>query len=287
MSDRQSAVGFWDRLGPDTAGMPRHIPMGVLADGQGPVLDDIAHHYVCWCGDVECPLSLALGRAWASGTRVASPALPMHQDYGGPCGHREAYDAVTTHTRTTTPVGPDFCAECSEAIQEWVPWPCPRAKPDPLVSLLVEHAPRYNHRGYAVGCDACDSEDYPAPRWVGDPAPFTKWAEHIASLVAGPPEPPAERAVRQLAAERETRACVPMFMLARARLRKAGIEPRRVLLPVRLRVPYEGEGATDFEGSFLGLPIIWSDREEWGLIVTLNPPSPLPPYPATEGASDA
>ena len=30
-----------------------------------------------------------------------------------------------SHTRTQTHHGPDFCKECSEAIQEWVPWPCP------------------------------------------------------------------------------------------------------------------------------------------------------------------
>jgi hypothetical protein len=48
-------------------------------------------------------------------------------------------DAITTlraattdptphpHTRTSTPEGPDFCAECSAAAAEWVKWPCPAA----------------------------------------------------------------------------------------------------------------------------------------------------------------
>lgn len=31
----------------------------------------------------------------------------------------------TDHTRTPTDAGPDFCAECSAAAGEWVPWPCP------------------------------------------------------------------------------------------------------------------------------------------------------------------
>lgn len=31
----------------------------------------------------------------------------------------------TTHTRTSTTEGPDYCAECSERSREWVQWPCP------------------------------------------------------------------------------------------------------------------------------------------------------------------
>lgn len=29
------------------------------------------------------------------------------------------------HTRTSTVHGPDYCAECSHRVQEWVAWPCP------------------------------------------------------------------------------------------------------------------------------------------------------------------
>ena len=65
--------GFWDRLGYDDAGMPKHLPMGVNERGQGPENDSAAHAYVCWCGDVECPLTLALGHAWAAGRRAAQP----------------------------------------------------------------------------------------------------------------------------------------------------------------------------------------------------------------------
>lgn len=60
-------VPFWDRLGVDSGGMPKHLPMGVTQDGQGPEDDHRAHHYVCWCGDTECPLMLALGHAWRAG----------------------------------------------------------------------------------------------------------------------------------------------------------------------------------------------------------------------------
>ena len=74
---------------------------------------------------------------------------------------------------------------------------------------------------------------------------------------------------RRRAAEAEVRERFPGLMYKRAQLRKAGIEPTRVLLPARLNVPYDGEDATDFEGSCMGLPITWSEGEHWGLIVTL------------------
>jgi hypothetical protein len=62
-------IGFWDRLTVGEDGLPKHLPMGVDELGRGPVEPEPAHHYVCWCGDPECPLSLALQHAWASGRR--------------------------------------------------------------------------------------------------------------------------------------------------------------------------------------------------------------------------
>lgn len=45
--------------------------------------------------------------------------------YGEACDCAARLAQVITHTRTSTGgYGPDFCAECSEAISEWVPWPC-------------------------------------------------------------------------------------------------------------------------------------------------------------------
>lgn len=32
--------------------------------------------------------------------------------------------ADPVHTRTATPSGPDYCAECSRAATQWVTWPC-------------------------------------------------------------------------------------------------------------------------------------------------------------------
>lgn len=68
--------GFWDRLGYDEGMMPAHLPMGVNERGQGPENDADAYTYVCWCGDPECPLTLALGHAWRSGRRSIPPAQP-------------------------------------------------------------------------------------------------------------------------------------------------------------------------------------------------------------------
>lgn len=65
--------GFWDQLGVDEGGLPTHLPMGVTKDGEGPEDDALAHHYVCWCGDTQCPLTVAFtlaGRAsWEQGRK--------------------------------------------------------------------------------------------------------------------------------------------------------------------------------------------------------------------------
>jgi hypothetical protein len=53
---------------------------------------------------------------------------------GDTCDCRARLARVTTHTRTSTNGnGPDYCAECSSAISEWVPWPCPGATTPPVV----------------------------------------------------------------------------------------------------------------------------------------------------------
>lgn len=62
--------GFWDRLGKEADTLaPIHLPFGVNKRGQGPENDIDAHHYVCWCGDKTCPLTLALMQARQSGIR--------------------------------------------------------------------------------------------------------------------------------------------------------------------------------------------------------------------------
>ena len=47
------------------------------------------------------------------------------------CNCRERLATVTTHTRTAHESGPDYCAECSEACQEWVEWTDDHAPPAP------------------------------------------------------------------------------------------------------------------------------------------------------------
>lgn len=33
-------------------------------------------------------------------------------------------ETAPIHTRSQTEGGPDYCAECSEAVKEWIQWPC-------------------------------------------------------------------------------------------------------------------------------------------------------------------
>lgn len=62
-----------------------------------------------------------------------------------------------THTRTSTSAGPDYCAECSAAINDWVPWPCPAASgsaaPDDVTRPV---APRVA----GGACDLCGGISY-------------------------------------------------------------------------------------------------------------------------------
>lgn len=71
----QGQGGFWDSLGVDDGGMPVHLPMGVNDAGEGPENDSNAHHYVCWCPDVNCPLTNALILAARLAPREADDGL--------------------------------------------------------------------------------------------------------------------------------------------------------------------------------------------------------------------
>lgn len=56
---------FWERLGLDDGGLPVHFPMGVDRRGRGPESPK-PHHYICWCGHPDCPLTQALQDARVS-----------------------------------------------------------------------------------------------------------------------------------------------------------------------------------------------------------------------------
>lgn len=58
ISGRDDYKNFWERLGLDEGGLPFHFPMGVNRRGQGPEGQN-PHHYVCWCGAGDCPLTQA------------------------------------------------------------------------------------------------------------------------------------------------------------------------------------------------------------------------------------
>jgi hypothetical protein len=63
---------------------------------------------------------------WSFVARVAEANACQRRPHypGETCECEERLSLVVTHTKTSTDRGPDFCAECSEAIAEWVPWPC-------------------------------------------------------------------------------------------------------------------------------------------------------------------
>jgi hypothetical protein len=48
------------------------------------------------------------------------PSMP-----GDACDCAARVAALRSHTQASRDQGPDYCAECSEAVSEWVPWPCP------------------------------------------------------------------------------------------------------------------------------------------------------------------
>jgi hypothetical protein len=74
-------------------------------------------------------------------------------------------------------------------------------------------------------------------------------------------------------AEREAINHMPVLMAKQLELRKHGFRVSAVIIPERLHYVYVGEDADPrFEGSFMGLPIIYS-KNRWGLaIVTEEEP---------------
>jgi hypothetical protein len=62
---------------------------------------------------------------------------------------------------------------------------------------------------------------------------------------------------------------LPALMIERSRLRSAGFNPTAVVIPARLNVPYEGDDATDYKATCMGLPAQWSEGEQWGLVIPL------------------
>lgn len=75
-----------------------------------------------------------------------------------------------THTRATTPHGPDFCAECSDDLTQWVRWPCPNVAPHEGAIAV-----RHNHITRDIKppgeCPKCDEHSMSHARrdgyWAG------------------------------------------------------------------------------------------------------------------------
>jgi hypothetical protein len=96
---------------------------------------------------------------------VSQIELPDHNDYGEPCTHREAYEAILAqgkHTRVQpfAALQPDsfVCLECSDAVQEWVEWPCEGWKKRAVD--FDTPMKKFWHRWFGVGWPS--PEDIPA-----------------------------------------------------------------------------------------------------------------------------
>lgn len=60
----------WGDLGIGEDGLPIHLPLPCNEQGQGPVEDNRALTWHCWCTDEDCLLDQALRQAWRSGIRI-------------------------------------------------------------------------------------------------------------------------------------------------------------------------------------------------------------------------
>lgn len=79
---------------------------------------------------------------------------------GDTCDCKARLAQVVTHTRTSTNGnGPDYCAECSAAISEWVTWPCAAPATPDADDASESHASFYGgpdrHEGSRDGCRIC------------------------------------------------------------------------------------------------------------------------------------
>lgn len=72
------------------------------------------------------------------------------------------------------------------------------------------------------------------------------------------------------AARQEVMTHFQAFHRKKVKLTVAGHRVIGVTLPQRLNVPYDGDDATDFQGSMMNLPITWDPGEKWGLTIEVN-----------------
>lgn len=112
-------------------------------------------------------------------TEPEAPTCKRRPHYpGDTCECEARLAAVTTHTRTATEQGPDYCAECSEAISEWVSWPCDDAEPEAprIEDVVAAHRPLVADPGF-VRC-GCSVGDDPRPQ-MG----WYQWNAHLAQAI--------------------------------------------------------------------------------------------------------
>jgi hypothetical protein len=66
---------------------------------------------------------------------------------------------------------------------------------------------------------------------------------------------------------REIMDHLPELIYKKRELGRFHIRPTAVIIPARLNKPYKGEDADPtFSGTMMGLPIVWSEQEIWGVL---------------------
>lgn len=77
---------------------------------------------------------------------------------------------------------------------------------------------------------------------------------------------PDQLDAQQKAAYEEIMGRLGELMREKHLIETYAIRPTGVILPKRLNHPYTGDDATTDPAKLMGLPVTWSDNEEWGLI---------------------
>jgi len=98
MVEKQSV---WDLMGTDEGGLPIHLPMAVTRNGEGPADSADAVKTVCWCQDLNCPVTRALREA---------------HDLGRKDSREERHDAIRRIGVATAPLAWSMTGTLTQAV---------------------------------------------------------------------------------------------------------------------------------------------------------------------------
>lgn len=73
---------FWGRIEGHRGGLPAHLPVGLTKDGHVGQRTRTPEYYRCWCGNLDCPLTVALERAWQAGRKAEARDAAYRWQWG-------------------------------------------------------------------------------------------------------------------------------------------------------------------------------------------------------------